>query len=156
MAIRNIVKQGDACLEKVCRPVTDFNARLHDLLDDMVETLAQAEGAGLAAPQVGVVRRVAVIIDGEGGFMELVNPVVIHAEGNQEGPEGCLSVPGLYGMVDRPQKVKVQYQDRNGVLKMIELEDFLARAACHEIDHLDGKLYLRLVKEFLKPEDLEE
>ncbi len=156
MAIRNIVKQGDPCLEKVCRPVTEFNARLHCLLDDMVETLAQAEGAGLAAPQVGIVRRVAVIIDGEGGYIELVNPVITREEGIQEGPEGCLSVPGRYGIVDRPMNVTVQYQDRFGAEHTIDLEEFLARAACHEIDHLDGKLYVRLVKEYLNPEDLAE
>ena len=155
MAIRNIVKQGDGILEKVCRPVTDFNGRLHQLLDDMKETLAAAEGAGLAAPQVGVLRRAVIIIDDEGGYIEMVNPVITQAEGSQDGPEGCLSVPGRYGMVERPQQVTVEFQDRYGEKKTLHLEDFLARAACHEVDHLDGKLYLRLVSRFLTPAELE-
>lgn len=155
MAIRNIVKQGDDCLEKVCRPVTEFNARLHTLLDDMRETLAAADGAGLAAPQVGVLRRVAIIVDGEGGYLELINPEILEQQGSQEGAEGCLSVPGRYGMVERPQKITIQFQDRNGERRRLELEDFLARAACHETDHLEGKLYLRLVTRFLDPEEVE-
>ena len=156
MAIRTIVLEGESCLQKVCRPVTEFNDRLHTLLDDMRDTLQDAQGAGLAAPQVGVLRRVALIIDGEDGYVELINPAITKAEGVQEGAEGCLSVPGRYGLVDRPQKVTVEYQDRHGKYFTLELEDFLARAACHELDHLDGKLYLPLVKEFLKPEDFEE
>ena len=155
MAIRNIVKQGDGCLEKVCRPVTEFNARLHTLLDDMRETLAAADGAGLAAPQVGVLRRAAIIVDGEGGYLELINPEILEQQGSQEGAEGCLSVPGRYGMVERPQKITIQCQDRNGERRRLELEDFLARAACHETDHLEGKLYLRLVTRFLDPEEVE-
>ncbi len=155
MAIRNIVKQGDGCLEKVCRPVTEFNARLHTLLDDMRETLAAADGAGLAAPQVGVLRRAAIIVDGEGGYLELINPEILEQQGSQEGAEGCLSVPGRYGMVERPQKITIQFQDRNGERRRLELEDFLARAACHETDHLEGKLYLRLVTRFLDPEEVE-
>ncbi len=155
MAIRNIVKQGDDCLEKVCRPVTEFNARLHTLLDDMRETLAAADGAGLAAPQVGVLRRAAIIVDGEGGYLELINPEILEQQGSQEGAEGCLSVPGRYGMVERPQKITIQFQDRNGERRRLELEDFLARAACHETDHLEGKLYLRLVTRFLDPEEVE-
>lgn len=154
MAIRNIVKQGDDCLEKVCRPVTEFNQRLHTLLDDMRETLAQADGAGLAAPQVGVLRRAAIIIDGEGGYLELINPEILDRQGSQQGAEGCLSVPGVYGMVERPQKITIKFQDRNGQPQQLELEDFLARAACHEADHLDGKLYLRLVSRFLDPEEI--
>lgn len=154
MAIRNIVKQGDNCLEKVCRPVTEFNKRLHILLDDMRETLAEADGAGLAAPQVGVLRRAAIIIDGEGGYLELINPEILEQQGSQEGAEGCLSVPGVYGVVERPQKITIQFQDREGQPQQLVLEDFLARAACHETDHLDGKLYLRLVKRFLDPEEL--
>ncbi|MCI8933574.1 MAG: peptide deformylase [Clostridiaceae bacterium] len=155
MAIRNIVKQGDSCLEKVCRPVTEFNARLHMLLDDMRETLAAADGAGLAAPQVGVLRRAAIIVDGEGGYLELINPEILDQQGSQEGAEGCLSVPGRYGIVERPQKITIKFQDRTGAERQLELEDFLARAACHETDHLEGKLYLRLVTRFLEPEEVE-
>ena len=155
MAIRNIVKQGDSCLEKVCRPVTEFNARLHMLLDDMRETLAAADGAGLAAPQVGVLRRAAIIVDGEGGYLELINPEILDQQGSQEGAEGCLSVPGRYGIVERPQKITIKFQDRTGAERELELEDFLARAACHETDHLEGKLYLRLVTRFLEPEEVE-
>ncbi len=155
MAIRNIVKQGDSCLEKVCRPVTEFNARLHMLLDDMRETLAAADGAGLAAPQVGVLRRAASILDGEGGYLELINPEILEPQGAQEGAEGCLSVPGRYGIVERPQKITIKFQDRTGAERQLELEDFLARAACHETDHLEGKLYLRLVTRFLEPEEVE-
>ena len=155
MAIRNIVKQGDSCLEKVCRPVTEFNARLHMLLDDMRETLAAADGAGLAAPQGGVLRRAAIIVDGEGGYLELINPEILDQQGSQEGAEGCLSVPGRYGIVERPQKITIKFQDRTGAERQLELEDFLARAACHETDHLEGKLYLRLVTRFLEPEEVE-
>lgn len=155
MAIRNIVKQGDSCLEKVCRPVTEFNARLHMLLDDMRETLAAADGAGLAAPQVGVLRRAAIIVDGEGGYLEPINPEILDQQGSQEGAEGCLSVPGRYGIVERPQKITIKFQDRTGAERQLELEDFLARAACHETDHLEGKLYLRLVTRFLEPEEVE-
>ena len=155
MAIRNIVKQGDSCLEKVCRPVTEFNARLHMLLDDMRETLAAADGAGLAAPQVGVLRRAAIIVDGEGGYLELINPEILDQQGSQEGAEGCLSVPGRYGIVERPQKITIKFQDRTGAERQLELEDFLARAACHETDHLEGKLYLRLVTRFLGAAEVE-
>ena len=155
MAIRNIVNQGDSRLEKVCRPVTEFNARLHMLLDDMRETLAVADGAGLAAPQVGVLRRAAIIVDGEGGYLELINPEILDQQGSQEGAEGCLSVPGRYGIVERPQKITIKFQDRTGAERQLELEDFLARAACHETDHLEGKLYLRLVTRFLEPEEVE-
>ncbi|WP_458861901.1 peptide deformylase [Acidaminobacterium chupaoyuni] len=156
MPIRKIAVEGDECLTKVCRPVTEFNDRLFQLLEDMNDTLKEAKGAGLAAPQVGVLRRVALVLDEENDtFLEFINPRILHAEGIQDGAEGCLSVPGRYGMVDRPKKVTVLYQDRTGKEKKITLEDFSARCACHEIDHLDGKLYTRLVKEYLKPEDME-
>jgi peptide deformylase len=135
--------------------VTEFNARLHMLLDDMRETLAAADGAGLAAPQVGVLRRAAIIVDGEGGYLELINPEILDQQGSQEGAEGCLSVPGRYGIVERPQKITIKFQDRTGAERQLELEDFLARAACHETDHLEGKLYLRLVTRFLEPEEVE-
>ena len=156
MALRKIVEQGDECLTKVCRPVVKFDRRLHDLLDDMAETLADANGAGLAAPQVGILRRVCLVLDEESEeYLELVNPEIIAQSGEQTGLEGCLSVPGRYGMVERPQQVTVEFQDRYGEKKTLHLEDFLARAACHEVDHLDGKLYLRLVSRFLTPEELE-
>lgn len=155
MPIRNIVTQGDDCLTKVCRPVTDFNKRLWILLDDMRDTLIEASGAGLAAPQVGILRRVAIIIDEQGGFTEFINPKITDVEGEQDGAEGCLSVPGKYGLVVRPQKVTVSFQDRNGKWHIKVFENFLARAACHEIDHLDGKLYTRLVSRYLDPEELE-
>ena len=132
MAIRTIVTEGDSCLTKVCRPVTDFNDRLHMLLDDMRDTLEKAEGAGLAAPQVGILRRAALIMDGQGGYIELINPVITWEEGSQDGPEGCLSVPGRYGMVERPQQVTVRFQDRNGKDQEIHLEDFLASPETHE------------------------
>ncbi len=121
----------------------------------MRETLAAADGAGLAAPQVGVLRRAAIIVDGEGGYLELINPEILDQQGSQEGAEGCLSVPGRYGIVERPQKITIKFQDRTGAERQLELEDFLARAACHETDHLEGKLYLRLVTRFLEPEEVE-
>lgn len=155
MPIRKIVKEGDDCLSKVCREVTEFNPRLWMLLGDLRDTLAQAKGAGLAAPQVGILRRVAIIIDEHDGYTELINPKVTEQEGVQDGPEGCLSVPGKYGMVKRAKKITVSYQDRNGKWHIKSFEDFLARAACHEIDHLDGKLYTSLVSRYLDPEELE-
>ena len=121
MALRNIVKQGDECLQKVCRPVTEFNSRLHTLLDDMTETLVDSGGVGLAAPQVGVLRRVAVVMNEEDEIIELVNPEIVAAEGEQTGLEGCLSVPGRYGIVTRPYVVRVRAQDRDG--NFFEVED---------------------------------
>ena len=115
MALRKIVEQGDDCLTKVCRPVTAFNKRLHDLLDDMTETLADANGAGLAAPQVGVLRRLCIVMDEESGeYLELINPEIVAQSGEQTGLEGCLSVPGKWGIVTRPNVVKVRAQDRDG------------------------------------------
>ena len=114
MAIRKIVVQGDSILTKRCRPVTDFNRRLHILLDDMKDTLAEAQGAGLAAPQVGILRRAVIVLDDNEEFLELINPEIILQEGEQEGAEGCLSVPGKWGMVTRPYRVKVRAQDRRG------------------------------------------
>ena len=155
MAIRNIVTQGDSCLEKVCRPVTEFNARLHMLLDDMKETLAAADGAGLAAPQVGVLRRAAIIVDGEGGYLELINPEILDRQGSQDGPEGCLSVPGEYGLVKRPYKVRVRAQDRNGQWFEVEGEGLTGRCFCHELDHLDGILFTQKCDRMLTEEELE-
>jgi peptide deformylase len=156
MALRRIVEQGDECLEKVCRPVKDFNDRLHILLDDMAETLREANGAGLAAPQVGVLRRVCIVIDENDKIIELINPVIVSQEGEQTGLEGCLSVPGKWGVVTRPNRVKVQAQDRNGVLFVREGEGLTARAFCHEIEHLDGHLFVEHVDHFLSEQELEE
>ena len=156
MAIRRIVVQGDDRLGKRCRPVTDFNKRLHDLLDDMKETLAEAQGAGLAAPQVGVLRR-AVVIAGDGDDMlELVNPEILEQSGQQTGPEGCLSVPGKWGMVTRPNFVRIRAQDRYGEWFEAEGEELMARCFCHELEHLDGHLYVEHIDRFLTDEEVEE
>lgn len=154
MAIRKIVTQGDEALTKVCRPVTEFNKRLHDLLDDMGETMMQANGVGLAAPQVGVLRRVVVVLSDEDEILELVNPEIIETSGEQTGPEGCLSVPGKFGMVTRPNVVKIKAQDRFGDWYEYEGEELMARAFCHEIEHLDGHLYVEHIDKFLTQEDL--
>ena len=151
MAIRNIVKRGDDTLKKVCRPVTDFDARLHTLLDDMHDTVVAADGAGLAAPQVGVLRRAVLVIDGD-DFLELINPEIIETKGEQIEAEGCLSVPGIYGTVSRPAYVKVRAQDRFGEWFEVEGEELAARAFCHEIDHLNGTLFTDKVIEYLEEE----
>ena len=160
MAIRNIVKEGDSVLRKNCRPVTDFNDRLHELLDDMHDTLAQSGGVGLAAPQVGVLRRAVLVLEtnveeGEEEYViELINPEIIAAEGEQDGPEGCLSVPGKYGLVRRPMYAKVRAQDRNGDWYEYEGEELIARCFCHELDHLDGIIYTEKMDRFLTEEEL--
>ncbi|MEA5039417.1 MAG: peptide deformylase [Clostridiaceae bacterium] len=154
MAIRTIVKEGDPVLNKICRPVTDFNPRLWQLLDDMTETLGKADGAGLAAPQVGVLRCTAVVLAEDGSFVEIVNPEITSVEGTQDGPEGCLSIPGVFGMVARPMKVTVKAQDRNGNWFTREAEGFTARAFCHEIDHLSGHLFTELVSRYLSEDEL--
>ena len=154
MAIRNIVKFGDEVLEKECRKVEKFDKKLHQLLDDMGETLADANGAGLAAPQVGILRSVCVVDVGEGPI-ELVNPEILHTEGEQEGPEGCLSYPGEYGLVKRPMKVTVRAQDRDGNWFEATGEGLCARAFCHEIDHLHGVLFTSHVSRMLTREELE-
>ncbi|MGI5935267.1 MAG: peptide deformylase [Oscillospiraceae bacterium] len=162
MALRNIITEGDPSLLKRSRPVTDFNERLHILLDDMRETLENAGGVGLAAPQVGVLRRAVLVMEtnvpeGEDEYIiELVNPEIIEVDGEQYGPEGCLSVPGVFGMVKRPHRVKVRAQDRNGKYFEMEGEGLTARAFCHEIDHLEGKLFLSLADRLLSPEELAE
>ena len=156
MALRTIVKQGDECLQKVCRPVTEFNSRLHTLLDDMNETLVESGGVGLAAPQVGVLRRVVVVMNDEEEIIELVNPEIIATEGEQTGLEGCLSVPGRYGIDTRPYVVRVRAQDRDGNFFEVEDEELTARCFCHEIDHLDGHLYLERAEKMLSDEELEE
>ena len=145
MAKRNIVKMGDDVLRKVCRTQLDFDAKLHQILDDMAETMYEAEGVGLAAPQVGLLRRYCIIDVGE-GLLELINPVIIEKSGEQTGDEGCLSIPNRFETVTRPMKVKGRAQDRNGNTAVYEGEGLLARAMCHEIDHLDGVLYIDHVK----------
>lgn len=141
MAKRNIVKLGDDVLRKTCRTQLTFDERLHQMLDDMQETMYAAEGVGLAAPQVGILRRFCVIDVGE-GIIELINPVITEREGSQTGSEGCLSIPNRYEEVTRPMKVTVRAQDRNGQNFTVTGEGLLARALCHEIDHLDGILYI--------------
>ena len=141
MAIRNIVKIGDDALRKVCRTQLTFDEKLWSLLDDMADTMYKAEGVGLAAPQVGILRRICVVDIGE-GLIELINPVIIEKSGSQKGSEGCLSVPDRFEEVKRPMKVTVRAQDRNGNNFTISAEGFKARALCHEIDHLDGILYI--------------
>ncbi len=155
MALRKIVEQGEECLNKVCRPVTEFNPRLHALLDDMAETLADANGAGLAAPQVGVLRRACLVLDEENEtFIELINPEIIAQSGQQTGLEGCLSVPGKWGIVTRPDCVRVRAQDRNGAWFEVQGEGLTARAFCHEIEHLDGHLFVEHIDHFLSEEEL--
>lgn len=141
MAVRNIVKVGDDVLRKVCRTQMTFDEKLHTLLDDMAETMYKAEGVGLAAPQVGILRRICVVDVGD-GLIELVNPVITKKSGSQTGSEGCLSVPDRFEEVKRPMKVTVRAQNRNGENIEISAEGFKARAFCHEIDHLDGILYI--------------
>ncbi len=151
MAVRNIVKLGDDILTKKCRTVEKFDDRLAELIDDMLETLYEANGAGLAAPQVGVLRRVAVIDIGEGAY-ELVNPEIIYTEGSQTGAEGCLSNPGKFGSVTRPNIVKIKAQDRHGEWREYKGEGLLARAFCHETEHLDGQMFMDKVIEWLEVE----
>lgn len=162
MALRNILKEGDETLSKRCRPVTDFNARLHDLLDDMAETMAEAQGVGLAAPQVGILRRAVIVLEtnvdeGESDYnIELINPEIIESEGEQDGPEGCLSVPGVYGMVKRPERVVVRAQDRNGEFFEVEGYGLTARAFCHEIAHLEGQLFLEVSEHIMTEDELDD
>lgn len=147
MGLREIRKKGDDVLYKVCKEVTVFDKRLAILLDDMYETMQKSDGVGLAAPQVGILKRAAVIDIGD-GKIELVNPKIVKSEGSQIGQEGCLSVPGVWGDVERPMKVTVEAFDRNGEKIEIIGEELLARALCHEIDHLDGNLFLDKVIRF--------
>ena len=155
MAIRNIVKDGDPILKKKCRPVEKFDQKLAVLLDDMVETMHMANGVGLAAPQVGMLRRVVVIDVGE-GVIELVNPKIVAYSGEQEGVEGCLSFPGEWGLAKRPNYVKVRAQDRNGDEFEIDGEELLARAFCHEIDHLNGVVFKDVADRMLTAAEIEE
>ena len=161
MALRNILTKEQPGLYKQCRPVTKFDERLHQLLDDMKETLLNANGVGLAAPQVGVLRRAVLVIEtnvpeGEEEFIyELINPEILETEGEQDGPEGCLSVPGEYGLVKRPMRVKVRAQDRDGNWFEAEGEGLTARCFCHEIDHLNGIVFTSKVERMLSQEELE-
>lgn len=155
MAIRNILKDGDPTLLKKSRDVNKFDIRLHQLLDDMKETMENADGAGLAAPQVGVLRRVAVVAT-QDGIVELINPEIVETEGEQEGLEGCLSFPGIYGIVTRPAKVTVKAQDRHGETFTVTGEGIVARAFCHETDHLNGVVFTERAQRILSPEELEE
>ena len=155
MALRNIVKDGDEILSKKCRPVEKFDQKIWTLLDDMAETMHLANGVGLAAPQVGMLRRVVVIDVGE-GVIELVNPQIIAYSGEQEEIEGCLSFPGQWGIAKRPTYVKVKAQDRFGKEFDMEGRDLLARAFCHEIDHLNGVVFKDRVERMLTPQEIEE
>lgn len=161
MALRNIVHEGDSVLHKKCRDVTKFDDRLHQLIDDMRETLASADGVGLAAPQVGVLRRVVIVLEtnvaeGEEPYMiELINPEIIASSGDQNGPEGCLSLPGRWGLVDRPLDVTVRAQDRFGNTFEVSGHELTARAFCHELDHLEGKMFTDCASRMLTDEELE-
>ena len=153
MAIREIRKYDDPALYKVCRPVKKFDERLGELLDDMAETMYQANGVGLAAPQVGILRRV-VVIDVGDGIIELVNPRILRTAGSETTSEGCLSFPGEYGLVERPTEVEIEAEDRHGKTFRMTGHDLLARAFCHETDHLDGKVFKTIAIEMLDEEDL--
>ncbi len=153
MALRNILTDKDPALHKVCKPVVNFDRKLHTLLDDMADTLLEANGVGLAAPQVGILRRVVIVDTGE-EILELINPEIIETDGEQIGAEGCLSVPNQYGLVKRPYYAKVRAQDRNGEWFEAEGEELIGRCFCHELDHLDGILYTQVMDRFLTDEEL--
>ena len=153
MGLRKILTDKDPALHKVCRPVEKFDGRLHKLLDDMAETLEQANGVGLAAPQIGILRRVVLVDTGE-EVLELINPTLLETSGEQCGAEGCLSVPGKYGLVKRPNYAKVRAQDRYGNWYEAEGEELIARCFCHELDHLDGIVYTEVMERFLTDEEL--
>lgn len=156
MAIREIIKKGDPILNKKCHAVTKFDDRLHNLLDDMAETLRDADGVGLAAPQVGILRQIVLVINEDDEIIELINPEIVKTSGEQFGLEGCLSVPGEYGFVTRPMIVRVKAQDRNGVFFEVEDEGITARCFCHEIDHLSGHLFDELTDRTYTADELEE
>lgn len=161
MAIRNILDSAQPALHKSCRAVTAFDEKLATLLDDMTETLKEADGVGLAAPQVGILRRAVIVeetnvAEGEDTFfLELVNPEIIASEGEQRGSEGCLSVPGVYGLVTRPATVTVKAQDRHGEWFTYTGEGLTARCFCHEVDHLDGVVFTDVAERILSDEELE-
>ena len=153
MAIRTIVTDEDSVLHKVCKPVENFDERLWQLLDDMAETLKKADGVGLAAPQVGVLRRLFIMDTGD-GLRECINPTILSEKGTQECVEGCLSSPGEYGMIHRPAKVKLQAQNREGKFFIVTLEGLAAQCASHENDHLNGVLFKSKVDRMLRPDEL--
>ena len=153
MGLRKILTAKEPALHKVCKPVTNFDKKLHKLLDDMRETLIDANGVGLAAPQVGILRRV-VLVDVGDEIIELINPTLLETDGEQYGAEGCLSVPGKYGLVKRPNVAKVRAQDRYGEWYEVEGEELIARCFCHELDHLDGIVYTEVMERFLTEEEL--
>ena len=154
MGLRKILTDAEPALHKVCKPVEKFDWRLHKLLKDMRDTLIDSNGVGLAAPQVGILRRVVLVDTGE-EILELINPTLIATDGEQVGPEGCLSVPGKYGLVKRPYYAKVRAQDRDGNWFEAEGEELIGRCFCHELDHLDGILYTEKMERFLTDEELE-
>ena len=151
MGLRKILTDKDPALHKVCKPMVNFDGRLYKLLDDMRETLIDSGGVGLAAPQVGILRRVVLVDTGE-EILELINPTLVETDGEQEGPEGCLSVPGKYGLVKRPYYAKVRAQDRHGNWYEAEGEELIARCFCHQLDHLDGIVYTQVMERLLTDE----
>ena len=153
MGLRKILTDAEPALHKVCRPVEKFDWRLHKLLKDMKDTLIDSNGVGLAAPQVGILRRVVLVDTGE-EILELINPTLIETDGEQTGAEGCLSVPGKYGLVTRPYYATVRAQDRDGNWFEAEGEELIARCFCHELDHLDGIIYTEVMDRFLTEEEL--
>ena len=155
MGLRKILTDKEPALHKVCREVVVFDEKLHKLLDDMKETLEDSGGVGLAAPQVGILRRVVLVDTGE-EVLELINPSLLETDGEQEGPEGCLSIPGKYGLVKRPYWAKVRAQDRDGNWYEAEGEELTARCFCHELAHLDGHLYSELCDRLYTNEELED
>lgn len=156
MAIRGILTDTDPALRKVCRPVVNFDRRLWDLLDDLKETLAKANGAGLAAPQIGILRRAVIVVDDEDQMLELVNPELVWTRGEQDGFEGCLSVPGRWGKVKRPMRARVKAQDRMGNWFEAEGEEIVARCFCHELEHLDGHLFIDHTDRLYTNEEMEQ
>ena len=156
MGLRKILTDQEPALHKTCRQVTAFDEKLHKLLDDMRETLIESGGVGLAAPQVGILRRIFLVDVGLDGneIVEFINPEILETDGEQTGPEGCLSVPGKYGLVTRPYYAKVRAQDRNGEWFEAEGEELIGRCFCHEYDHLDGILYTEIMERFLTEEEL--
>ena len=154
MGLRKILTVEESALHKTCRPVENFDKKLHQLLKDMRDTLVDSGGVGLAAPQVGILRRVVLVDNGE-QILELINPTLVETDGEQVGPEGCLSVPGKYGLVKRPYYAKVRAQDRNGNWFEAEGEELTARCFCHELDHLDGIIYTEVMERYLTEEELE-
>ena len=154
MGLRRILTDKEPALHKTCKEVTSFDAKLHKLLDDMHETLEDSGGVGLAAPQVGILRRVVLVDNGE-EVLELINPTLVETDGEQVGPEGCLSVPGKYGLVKRPFYATVRAPDRFGNWDEAEGEELTARCFCHELDHLDGIIYTEVMDRFLTDEELQ-